>query len=228
MRIDIVTGLPKILTSPLSESIIKRAQERKLVEIVVHDLRDYTTDRHRTIDDTPFGGGAGMILKPEPVFTCIESLRRERTYDEVIYLAADGEQLTQSVANELSLKQNLLLLCGHYKGIDERIRESLISREISIGDYVLTGGEIPALVVVDAVVRLIPGVVNDGESMLTDSFQADLVEGPQYTRPAEFRGMKVPDVLLSGNHREIASWREEQSLKRTRQRRNNLIEHTHH
>ncbi len=228
MRIDIVTGLPKILTSPLSESIIKRAQDRKLVEIVVHDLRDYATDKHRTIDDTPYGGGAGMILKPEPVFSCIETLRGERTYDEVIYLAADGEQLTQRVANELSLKQNLLLLCGHYKGIDERIREVLISREISIGDYVLTGGEIPALVIVDSVVRLIPGVINDGESMLTDSFQTDLVEGPQYTRPPEYRGMKVPDVLLSGNHREIASWREEQSLKRTRQRRNNFIEHTHH
>lgn len=228
MRIDIVTGLPRILTSPLSESIIKRAQERKLVEIVVHDLREYTTDKHRTIDDTPYGGGAGMILKPEPVFSCIETLQAQRKYDEVIYLSADGEQLTQNVANELSLKENILLLCGHYKGIDERIREALISREISIGDYVLTGGEIPALVVIDSVVRLVPGVLNDGESLLTDSFQTSLLEGPQYTRPAEFRGMKVPDVLLSGNHREIASWREEQSLKRTAQRRNDLIEHTHH
>lgn len=228
MRIDIVTGLPRILASPLSESIIKRAQERKLVEIVVHDLREYTTDKHRTIDDTPYGGGAGMILKPEPVFACIETLQAQRKYDEVIYLSADGEQLTQNVANELSLKENILLLCGHYKGIDERIREALISREISIGDYVLTGGEIPALVVIDSVVRLVPGVLNDGESLLTDSFQTSLLEGPQYTRPAEFRGMKVPDVLLSGNHREIASWREEQSLKRTAQRRNDLIEHTHH
>lgn len=228
MRIDIVTGLPRILTSPLSESIIKRAQERKLVEIVVHDLREYTTDKHRTIDDAPYGGGAGMILKPEPVFACIETLQAQRKYDEVIYLSADGEQLTQNVANELSLKENILLLCGHYKGIDERIREALISREISIGDYVLTGGEIPALVVIDSVVRLVPGVLNDGESLLTDSFQTSLLEGPQYTRPAEFRGMKVPDVLLSGNHREIASWREEQSLKRTAQRRNDLIEHTHH
>lgn len=228
MRIDIITGLPRILASPLSESMIKRAQERRLVEIVIHDLRDYTTDKHRTIDDAPYGGGAGMILKPEPVFACIETLTAQRKYDEIIYLSADGEQLSQRVANELSLKENLLLLCGHYKGIDERIREALISRELSIGDYVLTGGEIPALVVIDSVVRLIPGVLNDGESLLSDSFQTDLLEGPQYTRPPEFRGMKVPDVLLSGNHREIASWREEQSVKRTTQRRNDLIEHSHH
>lgn len=228
MRIDIIAGLPRILSSPLSESILKRAQERGLVEIVIHDLREYTTDKHRTIDDAPYGGGAGMILKPEPVFSCIEALRAQRKYDEVIYLTADGERLTQGVANELSLKENLLLLCGHYKGIDERIREVLISREISIGDYVLTGGEIPALVIIDSVVRLIPGVLNDGESLLSDSFQMNLLDGPQYTRPPEFRGMKVPDVLLSGNHREIASWREEQSVKRTTQRRNDLIEQSHH
>jgi tRNA (guanine37-N1)-methyltransferase len=228
MRIDVITGLPRILSSPLSESILKRAQEKGLVEIVVHDLREYATDKHRTIDDAPYGGGAGMILKPEPVFACIEELKARRTYDEVIYLSADGERLTQRVANEVSLKGNLMLLCGHYKGIDERIREALITREISIGDYVLTGGEIPALVLVDAVVRLIPGVLNDGESLLSDSFQTNLLEGPQYTRPPEFRGMKVPEVLLSGNHREIASWREEQSLKRTTQRRNDLLEHSHH
>lgn len=226
LRIDVVTGLPKILTSPLSESIIKRAQEKKLVEIVVHDLRDYTTDKHRTIDDTPYGGGAGMILKPEPVFACIETLQQQRQYDEVIYLTADGERLTQRMANELSLKANLLLLCGHYKGVDERIRETLITREISIGDYVLTGGEIPALVLMDVVVRLIPGVMNDGESLLTDSFQANLLDAPQYTRPAEFRDMRVPDVLLSGNHREVAAWREEQSVKRTHERRKDLIEHS--
>jgi tRNA (guanine37-N1)-methyltransferase len=226
LRIDVVTGLPKILTSPLSESIVKRAQEKKLVEIVVHDLRDYTTDKHRTIDDTPYGGGAGMILKPEPVFACIETLQQQRQYDEVIYLTADGERLTQRMANQLSLKANLLLLCGHYKGVDERIRETLISREISIGDYVLTGGEIPALVLVDAVVRLIPGVMNDGGSLLTDSFQANLLDAPQYTRPAEFRDMRVPDVLLSGNHREVAAWREEQSVKRTHERRKDLIEHS--
>jgi len=226
LRIDVVTGLPKILTSPLSESIIKRAQEKKLVEIVVHDLRDYTTDKHRTIDDTPYGGGAGMILKPEPVFACIETLQQQRQYDEVVYLTADGERLTQRMANEFSLKANLLLLCGHYKGVDERIRETLITREISIGDYVLTGGEIPALVLMDAVVRLIPGVMNDGESLLTDSFQTNLLGAPQYTRPAEFRDMKVPGVLLSGNHRDVAAWREEQSVKRTRERRKDLIEHS--
>ena len=226
MRIDIVTGLPKILTSPLSESILKRAQDKMLVEIAVHDLRDYTTDKHRTIDDTPYGGGAGMIVKPEPVFACVDSLRQHRQYDEIIYLTADGERLTQSMANELSLKKSLLLLCGHYKGIDERIREALVTREISIGDYVLTGGELPALVLVDAIVRLLPGAMSDGESLLTDSFQTDRLDAPQYTRPAEFRGMKVPDVLLSGNHREIAAWREEQALKRTRERRNDLIEHS--
>jgi tRNA (guanine37-N1)-methyltransferase len=226
MRIDLVTGLPQILSGPLRESILRRAQDASLVKIVVHDLRDHTSDKHRTIDDTPYGGGAGMILKPEPVFACIEHLQHQRTYDEVIYLAADGERLTQRMANELSLKQNLLLLCGHYKGVDERIREALITREISIGDYVLTGGELPALVVVDAVVRLIPGAIGDGESLMTDSFQANLLEAPQYTRPAEFRGMKVPEVLLSGNHREISAWREEQALKRTRQRRKDLMEHS--
>jgi tRNA (guanine37-N1)-methyltransferase len=226
MRIDVVTGLPKIMTSPLGESIIKRAQERRLVEIVVHDLRNYSTDKHHTIDDTPYGGGAGMIMKAEPVFACIESLQQQRRYDEVIYLTADGEQLTQRIANELSLKSNLLMLCGHYKGIDERVREALITREISIGDYVLTGGEIPALVLTDAVVRLIPGVMNDGESLLSDSFQTNQLGAPQYTRPADFRGMKVPDILLSGNHGEIAAWREEQSVKRTQERRKDLIEHS--
>lgn len=226
MRIDVVTGLPKILSSPLNESMIKRAREKQLVEIVVHDLRDFSTDKHRTIDDTPFGGGAGMVLKPEPVFACVESLQQERSYDDVIYLAADGERLTQPLANELSLKSNLLLLAGHYKGIDERIRERLVTREISIGDYVLTGGELPALVLIDAITRLIPGVVGDGESLLTDSFQTDLLEPPQYTRPAEFRGMRVPAVLLSGNHQEIAAWREEQSVKRTHERRKDLIEHS--
>jgi tRNA (guanine37-N1)-methyltransferase len=210
----------------LNESIIKRAQEKALVEIVVHDLRDYTTDKHRTIDDTPYGGGSGMILKPDPVFACIDALRQQREYDEIIYLTADGERLAQSVANELSLKRNLLLLCGHYKGIDERIREALITREISIGDYVLTGGELPALVLVDAVVRLLPGAMSDGESLMTDSFQMNLLDAPQYTRPAEFLGMKVPEVLLSGNHREIAAWREEQALRRTQQRRNDLIAHS--
>ena len=226
MRIDIVSGLPGILTSPLNESMIKRAQDKQLVNIVVHDLRDYAHDRHRSIDDAPFGGGAGMILKAAPVFECIEALQRERSYDDVIYLTADGDPLTQKIANELSLRTNLLLLCGHYKGIDERIREALVTRELSIGDYVLTGGEIPSLVLVDAVVRLIPGVLGDGESLLTDSFQGGGLDAPQYTRPADFRGMKVPEVLLSGNHRDVAAWREEQSLKRTQARRKDLIEHT--
>ncbi|MBI5470717.1 MAG: tRNA (guanosine(37)-N1)-methyltransferase TrmD [Ignavibacteriae bacterium] len=224
MRIDVVTGFPKLMHSPLNESIIKRAQAKGLVEIVLHDLRDFATDKHKTIDDTPYGGGAGMILKPDPVFACIESLQRERRYDEVLYLSADGERFTQTLANQLSLAANLILLCGHYKGIDERIRKALITREISIGDYVLTGGELPALVVIDALVRLVPGVLGDSESLLTDSFQSGLLDGPQYTRPAEFRGMNVPDVLLSGNHEEIAAWREQQQVKRTRERRKDLLE----
>ncbi len=226
MRIDVVTGLPKLLSGPLEESIIKRARENRLVEIAVHDLRDYATDRHRTIDDTPFGGGAGMILKVEPVFACIEALQRQRSYDEILYLTADGERFTQSVANELSLKSNLVLLCGHYKGIDERIREGLVTREISIGDYVLTGGELPAMVLIDAVVRLIPGVLHDGESLMDDSFQDGLLGTPMYTRPADFRGMKVPEVLLSGNHAEIAAWRSGEQLKRTARRRKDLLEHS--
>jgi tRNA (guanine37-N1)-methyltransferase len=226
MRIDVVTGFPKMFRSPLGESIVKRAREKGFVEIVVHDLRDYARDRHKTIDDVPYGGGAGMILKPEPVFACIESLQKRCRYDEVIYLSADGDRLTQQLANALSLKTNLLLLCGHYKGIDERIREALVTQELSIGDYVLSGGELPALVVIDSVVRLIPGVLHDGESLLGDSFQNDLLDSPHYTRPAEFRGMKVPEVLLSGNHAEIASWRAEQQLKRTSARRKDLLQQT--
>jgi len=224
MHIDVVTGFPKLFAGPLSESIVKRAQDRELVRIDVHDLRAYATDRHRTIDDTPFGGGAGMILKPEPVFACIEALKKMRSYDEVIYLSADGERLTQHAANTLSLQGSLLLLCGHYKGIDERIRQSLITREISIGDYVLTGGELPAMVLIDAVVRLIPGALNDGESLLTDSFQDGLLGAPSYTRPADFRGMRVPDVLLSGNHEEIATWRAAQRAERTNERRKDMLE----
>lgn len=226
MRIDVVTGFPKLLEGPLNESIIRRAQDKGAVEIVVHDLRDYTTDRHRTIDDTPYGGGAGMVLKVEPVFACVEGLRREREYDQVIYLTADGESYTQKTANRLSLCRNLILLCGHYKGIDERIREALVSMELSVGDYVLTGGEIPALVVIDSVVRLVPGVLNDGESLLDDSFQDGMLGAPYYTRPAEFRGMKVPEVLLSGNHAEISAWRTKQQLHRTGQRRKDLLDHS--
>ncbi len=219
MRIDIITGLPKLLESPLQESILKRAQEKRIVEIVVHDLRTYTHDKHHTIDDTPYGGGAGMILKPEPFFECVEELKAQRRYDEIIFLSADGELFAQKVATELSLKNNLMLLCGHYKGIDQRVREMLVTREISIGDYVLTGGELAAAVVVDTVVRLIPGVLNDGESALTDSFQDGLLGCQQFTRPAEFRGLTVPDVLLSGDHQEIDRWRQEQRERRTKRLR---------
>jgi len=223
MRIDIVTGLPKLLESPLQESIIRRAQDKGKVQILVHDLREFTHDKHKTIDDTPYGGGAGMILKPEPVFECVESLQAQRGYDEVILLTADGETLNQRVANDLSLKENLILICGHYKGVDERVRESLVTRALSIGDFVLTGGELAAAVVVDAVVRLIPGVLNDSESALSDSFQDGLLGAPQYTRPPEYRGMKVPDVLLSGNHSEIEKWRQGQRTERTDSRRSDLL-----
>ncbi len=222
MRIDVVTGFPGILEGPLNQSMLKRGQENGFVQIHLHDLRVYATDKHRSIDDTPFGGGAGMILKPEPVFLCMDKLVSERTYDEVVYVTADGETLTQQIANELSLKTNLAILCGHYKGIDDRIRQKLVTREISIGDYVLTGGELPALVLIDAITRLLPGVLHDGESLLTDSFQGGLLDAPQYTRPAEFRGMKVPEVLLSGNHKDIAAWRDEQRALRTSHRRNDL------
>lgn len=224
MRIDIITGFPKLLTGPLTESIVRQAQEKKLVEILVHDLRDYAHDKHRTIDDTPYGGGAGMVLKPEPIFQSIEALKAERSYDDVVYLTPEGERFTQRLANDLSLKNNIILLCGHYKGIDERVREVLVTREISIGDYVLTGGELPALVVIDAVVRLIPGVLSDAESALEDSFQRNRLDYPHYTRPVEYRGMKVPDVLLTGHHVEIQKWREAQALKRTRERRKDLLD----
>jgi tRNA (guanine37-N1)-methyltransferase len=221
VRIDVVTGFPRLVRGPLEESILNRAQEKGLAEIVVHDLRAFTTDRHRTIDDAPYGGGAGMVLKPEPLAACIEQLRAQRRYDEIVYLSADGEPLTQALANRLSLHTNLLLLCGHYKGIDERIRTEYVTREISIGDYVLTGGELPALVVIDSIVRLIPGVLNDGESLLDDSFQDGLVGAPCYTRPAEFHGMNVPEVLINGNHSEIAAWRQEERRRRTLKRAGN-------
>jgi tRNA (guanine37-N1)-methyltransferase len=226
MRIDVVTGFPKLLESPLGESMLKRAQEKGLATIVIHDLRNYAPDRHKTIDDTPYGGGAGMVLKPEPVFACVEGLRAERAYDAVIYMTADGLPLTQQVANRLSLAASLIVLCGHYKGIDERIRSGLVTMELSIGDYVLTGGELPALVLIDAVVRLLPGVLNDGESLLDDSFQEGVLGAPVYTRPAEFRGMKVPDVLLSGNHAEITAWRRAEQERRTAERRKDLFEHS--
>lgn len=223
IRIDIISAVPQLLTSPLTESILKRAQERGLADIRVHDLRSYAHDKHRTVDHPPYGGGAGMILKPEPLFECIEALKAERTYDEVIYVTADGERFDQRSANRLSLLSNIIILCGHYKGIDERVRQALVTRELSIGDYVLTGGELAAAVITDAVVRLIPGVINDGESALTDSFQDGLLDAPSYTRPPEFRGMTVPDVLLGGNHAAIAAWRDEQRRTKTEQRRKDLL-----
>ncbi|MGH2568815.1 MAG: tRNA (guanosine(37)-N1)-methyltransferase TrmD, partial [Bacteroidota bacterium] len=192
------------------------------VEIVVHNLRDYTHDKHKTIDDAPYGGGAGMVLKPEPIFECVETLKAQRPYDAIILLTPDGERLSQSLANELSLRNNLMLIAGHYKGVDDRVRHAVVTREISIGDYVLTGGELAAAVVADAVVRLVPGVLNDGESALDDSFQDGLIGAPQYTRPSEYRGMRVPDVLLSGDHKEVAKWREQQRTARTKGRRKDL------
>jgi tRNA (guanine37-N1)-methyltransferase len=224
VRIDVISAVPAILESPLNESILKRAQENGLVELHIHNLRDYAHDRHLTIDDVPYGGSAGMVLKPEPIFECVESLKSQREYDAVIYLSADGERFDQKMAARLSLCSNLLFLCGHYKGIDERVRESLITREISIGDFVLTGGELPALVVIDAVVRLIPGVLHDGESALSDSFQDHLLDCPWYTSPPVYREMKVPEVLLSGNHAEIEKWREEKRLQRTQTKRKDLLE----
>ena len=223
IRFDILTALPKPLESPLRESILKRATQKGVAEIMVHDLREFTHDKHHTLDEPPYGGGAGMILKPEPIFECIDALTAERQYDEIIYLTADGEHFTQSVANELSLKKNIILLCGHYKGIDERIRQALVTRELSIGDYVLTGGELAALIVTDAVVRLIPGAIGDGESALTDSFQDGLLDCPHDTRPPEYRGLCVPEILLSGDHKKIAAWRNEQRLQRTQTRRADLF-----
>ena len=223
MRIDILTVVPELLVSPLNESILKRAQEKGLVEIVVHNIRDYTTDKHRQVDDYPFGGEAGMVMKPEPVFRCIEKLKSEREYDEVIYTSPDGVRHDQHEANRLSTLENIIILCGHYKGLDYRIREHLVTREISIGDYVLTGGELAAAVIVDSVVRIIPGAIGDEASALTDCFQDNLLAPPVYTRPAEFNGWKVPDVLLSGNFAEIDRWREDQAFERTKRLRPDLL-----
>ncbi|WP_217606851.1 tRNA (guanosine(37)-N1)-methyltransferase TrmD [Chitinophaga sp. GbtcB8] len=223
MRIDIITVQPGLLESPFSHSILKRAQAKGLLEIQVHNLRDYSTFKHNQVDDYQFGGGAGMVMMMEPVVNAIELLQAKTTYDEVIYLTPDGATLNQSMANQLSLKGNLLLLCGHYKGIDERIREHFITMEISIGDYVLSGGELAAAVLVDAIGRLIPGVLNDETSALFDSFQDHLLAPPVYTRPEEFRGWKVPEVLLSGDHRKIEDWRHTQALERTQQRRPDLL-----
>jgi tRNA (guanine37-N1)-methyltransferase len=222
MRLDIITCLPRLLDSPFSDSILKRAQEKGLVTVKVHDLREYSTHKHRTTDDYAFGGGAGMVMMIEPIDRCIASLKAERTYNEIIYMSPDGELLTQSIANQLSLKENLILLCGHYKGIDERVREHLITREISIGNYVLSGGELAAAVLADSVIRLLPGVLNDETSALSDSFQDGLIAPPVYTRPAEYNGWKVPDVLLSGHQAKIEDWKQEKALERTKSRRPDL------
>ncbi len=224
MHIDILTLFPEMFEGPFSQSILKRAKEKGIITIDLHDIRDYSTNKHKTVDDYPFGGGAGMVMMIEPVARCIEHLKEKTNYDEVIYLSPDGELLTQKLVNRLSCLKNVILLCGHYKGIDERIREHLITREISIGNYVLSGGELAAAVLTDAVVRVMPGVLNDETSALSDSFQDDLISPPVYTRPSDFRGWKVPDILLSGNDKEIAKWKYEQSIERTRQRRPDMLD----
>jgi tRNA (guanine37-N1)-methyltransferase len=223
MNIDIITLLPGLLESPFNHSILQRAKDKGLLHIEIHDLRIYGIGNSLQLDDYQFGGGAGMVLMPEPLFNCISKLKENKNFDEIIFLTPDGERLTQKIVNTFSLKNNLLLICGHYKGIDERIREMFVTREISIGDYVLSGGELAAAVLVDAIGRLIPGVLNDETSALTDSFQDDLLAPPVYTRPADFMGMKVPDVLLSGHFKNIEDWRQEQAYQRTKSRRPDLL-----
>lgn len=223
MRIDIITVLPELLKSPFEASILKRAQEKGLVEIHVHNLRDFSTNKQKSVDDYAFGGGAGMVLQIQPIADCIESLKSERHYDEIIYMTPDGELFQQKTANQLSLMDNIIILAGHYKGIDERLRELYITKEISVGDYVLTGGELPAAIVCDAIIRLIPGVISDETSALTDSFQDGLLSPPVYTRPEDYNGLKVPEVLLSGNHKLIEQWREDQAYLRTKKRRPDLL-----
>ena len=223
MRIDIITCLPRLLDSFFAHSILKRAQEGGHVQVVVHDLRDYSQSKQKQVDDYPFGGGAGMVLMIEPIVRCIRHLQSQRTYDELIYMTPDGERFEQKTANRLSLSENLLILCGHYKGVDERVREHFITKEISIGDYVLSGGELAACVVSDAIIRLVPGVLSDETSALTDSFQDNLLAPPIYSRPSDFEGLKVPEILLSGHDQKIADWRFEQSLQRTRTRRPDLL-----
>lgn len=221
MKIDIISAVPELLSSPLNTSILKRAQDKKKIKIEIHNLRDYAFNKHKQIDDKPFGGGAGMVLKPEPFFECIEKLKSEREYDHIIFTTPKGKLFDQRYANRLSLAKNVLIIAGHYKEIDDRVREHFATDEISIGNYVLTGGELPALIIADAIVRLIPGVLNDSEAALDDSFQdGDVVEAPYYTRPAEYRGMKVPEVLLSGNEKEIKKWKQEQSKILTEKWRN--------
>ncbi len=223
MHIDIITCLPRLIESPFSDSILKRAQAKGLVTVNIIDLRDYASDRYKSIDDYAYGGGAGMVMMIEPIHRCITALQEKRTYDDVIYMSPDGELLTQSMANGLSLKKNLIMLCGHYKGVDDRVREHLITKEISIGDYVLSGGELAAAVVADAVIRLIPGVLSDETSALSDSFQDGMISPPVFTRPAEYNGWKVPDILLSGHQAKIEQWKHEKAIERTKSRRPDLL-----
>jgi tRNA (guanine37-N1)-methyltransferase len=224
VRIDIITILPRLLESPFDDSILKRAQEKGLVEIVVHNLRDYSTSKQKQVDDYAFGGGAGMVMMIEPIDRCLQQLKKDRNYEEVIYMSPDGEVFDQPMANSLSTKQNLILLAGHYKGVDERVREHLITKEISIGNYVLTGGELPAAIITDAIVRLLPGVLSDETSALTDSFQDGLVSPPVYTRPATYKNWDAPEILRSGNEKLINEWRFEQSVERTKQRRPDIMQ----
>lgn len=224
MRIDIISVVPELLESPFKTSILKRAVEKRLVEIHIHHLRDYATNRYKQIDDEPYGGGSGMIMMIEPIDKCISKLKEERKYDEIIYLTPDGKTLNQKISNSLSLKKNLILLCGHYKGIDQRVRDLHITKEISIGDYVLTGGELAACVLADSIIRLIPGVLNDEQSALSDSFQDNLLSPPIYTRPEVYKNLKVPKILLSGNQAKIEEWKHEQAIKITKERRPDLIE----
>ena len=224
MRIDIISVLPEMFESPLNCSILQRAQKKGIVEFHVHNLRDYTTNKHRKVDDYPFGGEAGMVMQVEPIDRCISALKAERDYDEVIFTSPDGERFDQQMANSMSMLNNIIILCGHYKGVDYRVREHLITKEISIGDYVLTGGELPAIIISDALVRLIPGVLGDEGSAVEESFSEGLLEFPQYTRPASYRGMDVPEILLSGDHGKVEAWRREQAVIRTAQQRPDLIE----
>jgi len=224
MRIDIITALPELLTGPLDHSIIKRARQKGLAEIHIHNLRDYAFDKHKTIDDYPFSGGGGMVMMVEPIDLALSDLTSKTGYDEIIYTSPDGELFSQKLANRLSCLDNLIILCGHYKGVDQRVRDHLVTKEISIGDYVLTGGELAAAVIVDAIVRLLPGAISDEESALTDSFQDNLLAPPLYTRPADYKGWKVPDILLSGNDREIENWKMDQAIERTRRLRPDLLQ----
>jgi tRNA (guanine37-N1)-methyltransferase len=224
MRLDIITCLPELFDGPLNQSIVKRSQNKGLVEIAIHNLREYSTDKHKNVDDYAFGGGAGMVLTIEPIDKCITKLKAERSYDEVIYMTPDGQTLNQNMANRLSLNQNLIILCGHYKGVDQRVRDYLITKEISIGDYVLSGGELAAMVLADSLIRLVPGVLNDESSALTDSFQDNLLAPPVYSRPAEYKGWKVPDILTSGHEAKIEQWRHDEAVKKTEERRPDLLD----